>query len=134
MIAMTRIIADPPASPESEVFYKAAAEGVFLVRRCTACHRAHWYPREHCPHCSGPTEWEQASGRGSIYSYTVMRRVDPPYVLAYVSLAEGPAMLTNIIGADADRIAIGQAVILTFIASSNGTMIPCFSPDPAPPD
>ncbi len=118
---------DPPESPESAVFLAAAAEGRFLIRRCLACKRAHWYPRALCPFCFGETAWEEASGSGTIYSHSVMRRVRPAYAVAYVTLAEGPTMLTNIVDADLDALRIGQAVTLVFKSSANGTPIPCFT-------
>ena len=63
-------------SPEVKEFWDALRDGKFLVRRCTDCKRAHWYPRGVCPYCfSGRTEWVTGSGRGRIYTYSVMRRV-----------------------------------------------------------
>ncbi len=53
---------DPPESPESAAFVAAAREGRFLLRRCIACGKAHWYPRARCPFCLGETAWEEASG------------------------------------------------------------------------
>ena len=101
-----RKIPAPQPSPETQAFWDAAAQGRFLVRRCTACGKAHWYPRPMCPFCwSEKTEWVEASGRGRIYSYSVMRRAPEPYVVAYVTLAEGPTMLTNLIDCDFDALA-----------------------------
>ena len=122
------IPADPPLTPESQPFYEAAREGRFLIRRCGGCGRTHWYPRAICPHCFGETAWEEASGRGTIYSYSVMRRAEPVYCIAYVTLEEGPTMMTNIVEADFDRIAIGQKVEVAWTASKNGTPVPCFRP------
>ena len=66
----------PPAIVDSFTapFWQAAAEGVLMIRRCTACSQAHWYPRPFCPHCgSDRTDWVRASGAGTVYSYTVTR-------------------------------------------------------------
>lgn len=123
-----RIPADPPITPESAPFYEAAREGRFLIRRCGGCSRTHWYPRAICPHCFGETVWEEASGRGTVYSYSVMRRADPPYIIAYVTLAEGPTVMTNLVACDLDGASIGQEVELAWTASANGTPVPCFSP------
>ena len=122
------IPADPPLTPESQPFYEAAREGRFLIRRCGGCGRTHWYPRAICPHCFGETAWEEASGRGTLYSYSVMRRADPVYCIAYVTLEEGPTMMTNIVEADFDKLAIGQEVEVAWTASKNGTPVPCFRP------
>ncbi|WP_083467905.1 Zn-ribbon domain-containing OB-fold protein [Methylobacterium tarhaniae] len=119
---------DPPASPESAAFVEAAREGRFLLRRCTACGKAHWYPRSSCPFCLGETAWEEASGEGTIYSYTMLAREDPPRTIAYVTLAEGPTMLTSLVDCEAESLAIGQPVRLVFAQSRNGTPVPCFRP------
>ncbi len=124
----SRAIPAPPASPDSAEFIAAAKQGRFLIRRCTACGKPHWYPRPLCPFCFGETAWEPASGRGSIYSYTVMRRTDPMFAVAYVALEEGPLMLTNLVDCDFDALAIGQAVELTFQPATDGTPVPCFRP------
>ena len=118
----------PPVSPESERFYEAAGQGKFLIRRCTACGKPHWYPRAVCPFCFGPTAWEEASGQGVIYSYSVMRRIKPQSAIAYVTLAEGPTMLTTIVDCDFDALRIGVAVRLVFKPSKDGPPVPCFTP------
>ena len=117
-----------PVTPETEAFHAGMREGRFMIRRCTACNRAHWYPRALCPFCFGETVWEQASGDGVIYSYTVMRRVPVPYALAYVTLAEGPAMMTNIVDCDFDALRIGQGVRVVLTPSQEGSLVPCFTP------
>jgi len=118
----------PQPAPETQAFWDAAAKGRFLIRRCTACGRAHWYPRSICPFCwSDKTEWVEASGRGTIYSYSVMRRAPEPYVIAYVTLAEGPTMLTNLVDCDFGALAVGQEVRLKFSPSDGGPPVPTFT-------
>lgn len=124
-----RIPASPTPTPETEQFWQAAREGRFLIRRCTACNRTHWYPRAICPHCFNDTEWVEAPTTGTIYSYTVMRRVPQPYAVAYVSLDDsGPAMLTNLVNCDFNALRVGQPVTLVWVPSSDGTPIACFTP------
>jgi len=124
-----RIPADPNPSPETEAFWEAAKAGRFLVRRCKACGKAHWYPRTLCPFCASlDTEWIEGSGRGTIYSYSYMRRATPPFVMAYVALAEGPTMMTNIVDCDPEGLRIGDAVELAFRSSEGGFAVPCFRP------
>lgn len=126
-----RILASPEPDAESLAFWNAAREGRFLIKRCTACGRAHWFPRSICPFCwSAETVWEQATGRGTIYSYTIMRRAVTPYAVAYVELAEGPRMLTNIVCDDLDRLAIGQPVEVVLVPTQDpeGPPIPMFRP------
>lgn len=101
--------------PETKAFWSELAEGRFTLRHCRACERAHWYPRAICPHCASPeTEWRPASGQGTIYSYSIARTTAEPFAIAYVTLAEGPTMMTNIVGSDFAEIAIGKAVEIAF--------------------
>lgn len=119
----------PAANAETAWFWQAAAERRFVLPRCAACGRTHWYPRAVCPHCFGDaSERVEASGDGVIYSYSVMRRVPEPYAIAYVTLAEGPTMLTNIVACDFDALRIGQAVRLVWREAESGPPAPCFTP------
>jgi uncharacterized protein len=131
MIIGERKLRDPNPSPETDAFWAAAARGEFLVRRCRACGKAHWYPRTLCPFCtSADTEWIRGSGRGVVYSFSVMRRADPPFVMAYVTLAEGPTMMTNLVNCDPAALKIGAAVELIFVRSDGDFAVPCFQPAP----
>ena len=113
-------------------FWQAASEGRLLIKRCKACGEPHWYPRPFCPHCgSDHTEWEPASGSGTIYSFTVTRKAGPvPYVLAYVTLDEDVTILTNLVDAEMEALHIGQRVNVTFRQAEGGGAVPVFRPAP----
>lgn len=116
------------AISESQPFWDAATEDRFILPQCASCGRFHWYPRAICPFCfSDQIVWKPASGKGRIYSYTVMRRASVPYVVAYVTLEEGTTMLTNIVDCDVDALAIGQDVRLMF-KPTGGAPLPVFIP------
>ncbi len=124
-----RKIPAPPINPETQPFWDAAAEGRLLVKRCRSCGQVHYYPRAICPFCfADATEWLPASGLGTVYSYSVMRRVPVPYAIAYVTLEEGVTMLTNIVDCDLDAIRIGQAVKVVFRPTEGGPPVPMFAP------
>ncbi|MDR5804851.1 Zn-ribbon domain-containing OB-fold protein [Caballeronia sp. LZ001] len=125
-----RPLSAPLQTPENRPYFEAASAGKLLVRFCLDCGKAHHYPRSFCPLChSSRVEWKETSGRGTIYTYTVTRRVGPvPYALAYVTLDEGPTMMTNIVDCDLDSLSVGQPVKVTFKASEDGTAIPMFTP------
>ena len=126
---MDRPITAPRPNPETVDYWAAAREGRLLIKRCQACGEVHYYPRAHCPFCfSDRTEWLPCSGRGTIYSFSVMRRAAVPYALAYVTLDEGPTMLTNIVDCDFDALQIGQRVRLVFKPSEDGQPVPMFEP------
>jgi len=120
---------EPIAQPESAEFWDALGKGRFLIKHCSECDRAHWYPRARCPFCfSDTTEWREASGNGEIYSYSVMRKAKNPYILAYVTLDEGPTMMTDIVGADPDRLTTGTRVRMKIGTTAEGTSVPLFTP------
>lgn len=103
-------------SVELEPHLAGLREGRLLLPRCRRCAAVIWYPRAFCPQCGSlDVDWFEASGRGTIYSFTVVRRgqgpyaTAAPYVLAYVELAEGPRVLTNV-NADPAALAIGTEV------------------------
>lgn len=96
----------PEVDAFTRTYWDAAAEGRLLIRRCGACGRVHHYPREFCPRCwSEDVTWEDASGRATLYTWSVVHRNDlppfghrTPYVAAVVDLAEGPRMSTEVVG------------------------------------
>jgi len=129
MAQKERELVAPEPNPETQAFWDAAKEGKLLIKHCRACGELHYYPRALCPFCfSDKTELQQASGNGTIYTYSVMRRAPIPYAIAYVTLAEGPTIMTNIVDCDLDRIRVGQAVRLVFKPSDGGPPVPMFTP------
>ena len=128
-MASDRVIPPPPASPETHPFGEAAGQGKLLLKRCTGCSELHHYPRAICPFCgSDRTEWTEATGRGTVFSFSVLRRTPTPYAIAYVTLAEGPTVMTNIVDCDLDAIRIGQPVRVVFKPTDGGPPVPMFSP------
>lgn len=119
----------PAVYPETKAFWDAAAAGRLLIKKCSSCGEAYFYPRPLCPFCfSERTEWLPTSGRGTIYSYSIMRKAPVPYAIAYVTLAEGPTMMTNIVDCAFEAIRIGLAVKLVFKPTDGGPPVPMFTP------
>jgi hypothetical protein len=129
-VSATRKIPAPSVNVESRPFWDAAAEGRFLIKRCTACGKAHWYPRSICPCCfSDQTVWEESPGEGVIYTYSVMYRSPTgPYAIGYVTLDEGPAVMTNFVDCDLKALRIGQRVKVRFQPTDGGPPVPAFAP------
>ncbi len=126
--AETRKISAPQGNPETQPFWDAAKDGRFLIGRCTACGKAHYYPRSLCPFCMGEAVMEEASGEGKIYTFSVTHRGTPePYAIGYVELKEGPRILTNFVDCDFEALTIGQAVTLKWFATG-GAPLPMFAP------
>jgi len=119
---------EPAADAALEPYWAAAREGRLLLKRCGACGKVHYYPRPLCPFCmSGDTEWLEATGDGTLYSWSVERRANPPYAIAFVALREGPTLMTNIVDCDLDALSIGQPVRLAF-ETRDDQPVPVFRP------
>ena len=128
MATKERKIPAPEPNPETKPFWDAAAQGRLLLKKCLACNQLHYYPRTICPFCgSDRTDWQPAAGTGSIYSWSVMRRAETPYAIAYVTLDEGVTMMTNIVGCDLNGIRIGQKVRVAFTPTDGGPPVPTFT-------
>src|SRR5579872_5738269 len=90
---------------DSRMYWEGIAHGELRIQRCDACSRSVFYPRSICPHCfSDQLSWIAASGKGTIYAYTVVHQAfgafagDVPFIVAIVELEEGVRMMTRIIG------------------------------------
>ncbi|MEJ1938950.1 Zn-ribbon domain-containing OB-fold protein [Bradyrhizobium japonicum] len=124
----------PVANADSAVYWKSANEEKLVIRRCNSCGEKHFMPRYLCPVCwSDDLVWIEASGKGTVHSFTVVRRASSPafagrtpYVVALIDLAEGPRMMTNIVGNGALEVRVGDGVRLEF-EERDGAKLPQFS-------
>jgi uncharacterized OB-fold protein len=112
----------PNASWETRGYWEGAGRGEIVLQRCRACGTVQHKPRGLCVTCmGGDLEHVVASGRGTVYTYTVTNQNQArgfadacPYVMAYVDLEEGARVLTNIVGCDPADVTIGMAVVPDF--------------------
>ena len=128
-------VPSPNPNLETQRFWDATAEDRLELPRCDDCDHVVWYPRERCDQCgSTAVTWFEASGRGTVYSCTVTRRIPgswrvaAPFVLAYVELDEGPRVVTNIVGCDPETVHIGQSVQVVFDPTPDGPALLRFTP------
>jgi uncharacterized OB-fold protein len=124
----------PPVDAGSRAYWDGCNAGVLLLQRCIGCGHVQHYHRVMCTQCGAQTlEDSPATGEGTVRSFTVIRRavsaafeVDVPYVVALIELAEGPTMMSNIIGSAHERVSIGAPVQLEFERRSETINIPQF--------
>jgi uncharacterized OB-fold protein len=124
----------PREDAESAPFWQALREGQFLLPQCDSCQQWHFYPRALCPHCrSKQVRFAPAAGRGTVYTYTVNRQPagaefaeGVPYIVALVTLDEGPRMLTRIVDCPPEAVTIGAQVVLAPLTVAQGAVLPCF--------
>lgn len=127
----------PVPTPVTQPFWDATREHRLVLQRCASGH-VFYYARTHCPVClSNELEWVEASGRGTLYSYTVARRPqspefaeDVPYIIAAINLDEGPRMTSLLVDADPDGVQqlIGQPVEVAWEDVSPDLAMPYFRP------
>ncbi|WP_233234926.1 Zn-ribbon domain-containing OB-fold protein [Bordetella sp. LUAb4] len=108
-------------------YSQALAQGQFLIQRCEACSRAVFYPRMVCPHCgSDQLAWQAPSGRGTVYSTTVVRRkpeAGGDYNVALVDLEEGVRLMSRIDGVAPIGVHIGMPVQAKVLVRDNGGLL-----------
>lgn len=128
----------PTPDFETQPFWDGCREAKFLIRHCNACGRDHFYPRPFCPTCwSDDVAWKEASGRGTLYTYSIVHVNDlppfaerVPYVAAVVELDEGPRVMTNIEGLAFEDLRVDMPVVVDFKAISDDVTIPVFRAAP----
>jgi uncharacterized OB-fold protein len=125
----------PAPDRVSAPFWAAADEGRLLYQECPACDHRQFYPRAVCTACGADPEWAEASGRGVVHTYTVVRqygappfRDELPYVVAMIELEEGVRMLGNVTDCDVDAVEIGMPVQAYAIAVAEGVAVPFWRP------
>ena len=126
----------PTPDFETQPYWDAARDGKLMIRRCRACGEAYFYPRSFCPKCwSEDVEWEEASGRATLYTWSVVHRNDlppfpdrVPYVAAIVDLDEGPRMMTNVEGCSFEDLRVGMSLQVDFRDDSDEVTVPVFRP------
>ena len=124
-----------PITPEAKPFWDGLRERKLLLPRCQACGHAFFYPRVLCPRCHArDIGWIQASGRGKLHAFEIAYqafhkawKIKPPYVLAMVELAEGPRLMTNVVGCEPEGVHVGMPVQVTF-DHHDDVWLPLFEP------
>lgn len=114
------------------VFAAFLADGRFMLQQCDDCKKHVFYPRVLCPHCGSPKlSWQPASGQGTVYSATVVRRKPEQggdYNVALVDLHEGPRMMSRVDGISPHEVAIGMAVCAKIIDEPKKGKLLIFTP------
>jgi uncharacterized OB-fold protein len=133
---VTALRPSPPVTAASKPYWEGIRQHRLLVQQCQHCGTTFFYPRARCPAClHGELDWVELSGRGRVYSCTVVRQpahpafVDEvPYVYAIVELDEGIRMPTNIVDCDPESVAPDDIVEVVFVDVDDELTLPMFRP------
>ena len=130
----------PAMTQLSAPYWEAVREGRLVVQECGECRQLWHPPLPACPNChcychGSRLGWREVSGRGTVYSYTVVTHPthvafadQVPYVVAIVELAEGPWLVTSITGCAPGEVRVGMPVRACFRPVAEGITLPYFEP------
>ena len=138
MIKGEEALVKPLPIPDGDTirFWNGLARGELLLQHCLDCAQVHYYQQGLCRLCgSERLEHRPASGRGRVYSYSVVYRApgpayrgDTPYAVLLVELEEGPRMISSLMGGDPERVTIDMPVRLVFERINDEITLPRFRP------
>jgi len=131
MDAIRKYGGDPVDIP----FWEACEEGRFMLHRCGQCDR-HYWPASRCmEHGDEAMQWVEATGRGRVYTYTVIHRAYTsetrdrvPFVVAVIQLEEGPFYHSNVVDCPGDSVIVDMPVKVVMLPHESGLTIPQFTP------
>ena len=124
-------------------FFAGAARGELVIPRCDSCGDYVWYPQETCPRDGGTLSWQPVSGRGSLFTWAIVRRAflpafedRVPFVTALVALDEDPSirLCTYVVDTPPDALVADAAVAVTFrtlefsTVPGRSVVVPMFAP------
>ena len=126
----------PVPNADNAGFWDGCRQHELRLQRCRACGTLRHQPRPMCPGCNGlEYEWVRASGRGTLYTFTIVHgptlpafQAQAPYNVAVIQLDEGPFMVSNIVGCRAAELRIGMRVEVVFEDVDEGVSLPRFKP------
>lgn len=126
----------PEPSNATEEFWERTIDEELAIPYCNSCDDYFFYPRERCPDCmSSDVEYRNASGRGTLVTYTTIHRAPTkhyqemaPYVNGLIDLDEGVRLMANLDVADESEAEIGMSVDVTFVETESDYKLPYFQP------
>lgn len=112
----------PEIRPWTKAFWDGTREGKLLIQRGKNTGKLIMYPKKYSPYdINEEIEWIEASGKGTIYTYSIVEKnapstwtADLPFCVAIVELEEGVRMCTNIVDTDFAKIRVGAPVTVVF--------------------
>lgn len=126
----------PKPNADNKAFWDGCKEHQLRFQKCQNCGLVRWPPSLICPNCySKDAKWLTVSGKGKVYSFAVYHQAfhpafanELPYVTAIIQLAEGPYLLSNIVGCKPEDIKCDMPVEVTWDDISPDFSLPKFKP------
>jgi uncharacterized protein len=126
----------PRVDDDSRAYWESAKAHAAKLQKCGNCGQFRFYPSPACHFCGSLAfTWTPISGKGTIYSYSILERAKGnsfadlvPIAIVMVTLDEGPVMLSDLVGYDPDTVYIGQHVEMTYEDITDEITLPMFRP------
>jgi uncharacterized OB-fold protein len=130
------IYSAPRSGRETTPHWQASRHGRLLMPYCPVCARFIWPATGACHACGSALEWKECTGAGKVITYSIVRRpVQPewqdaaPYIVAFVELAEGVRLLSNVVDCKPEQISCGMSVHCRFVETTDPNLgLPVFAP------
>ncbi len=126
----------PRPTPETQHYWDGTRVEELRLQKCNDCRETYFPPRPFCPHCSSrDVSVFTASGKATLHSYVISHipapGLEPPYSVAVVALAEGPRLMTNLVGCDQtpEALKLDMSLEVTFEAQNDEITLPFFKPE-----
>ncbi len=124
----------PQVTSELKPFFDAARQHKLAVQKCDNCGALRFPAAPLCLACdSDKASWVPVSGRGEVFSFTIMHRayhpaIKVPYTLAVIELKEGAKITSNVIDIEPSKVKCGMPVEVVFEKLSDEVTLPKFRP------
>ena len=122
----------PPMGPDNQWWWDMAAESKLGIQCCSNCNTLRHPPRPMCGEC-GSMDWQaiEASGRGTICSYTVLTHpkfpgFDYPLIIILVDLEEGTRVTSQLVDCAPDDVDFDLPVQMVIHEDPDGFKLPVF--------
>lgn len=121
---------------EGKEFWTYTKKHELRIPRCVDCGTYRWRPRPMCANCySMNTEWVRTSGKGTLYTWTVVHHPmgeawvsEVPYAVAVVTLDEGVRLVSNILDCPPEELRAGMPLEVVFEDVTDEITLPKFRP------
>ncbi len=124
----------PVENQDNAHYWQGLRDGKLLIQRCTSCNTLRHPPQPMCERCQS-LQWDsiEASGKGTVYSYTTMYYpeippFDYPNTIVLVDLAEGVRLVSQLLNCKPEDVKIGMKVEMKIAEVQDGMSLPQFYP------
>jgi len=124
----------PQVTRELKPFFDAARNNQLAVQKCDNCGTLRFPAAPLCLACDSPkASWVPVSGKGEVFSFTIMHRayhpaIKVPYTLAVIELKEGAKITSNVVGIQPSKVKCGMPVEVVFEKLNDEVTLPKFRP------